>query len=133
MSFNEDVDRLRHRLSDLLAMGLLDDASKGTYELTLLQVMNESERQRQTCIKRADSLKMQAATAEGQAAAFSMISSIVNNVVNSLVRKSEKATEEEEMLAAEKLEREVAKAKEVKSKKTTSRKKRTSKASKVSK
>lgn len=128
MSFNEDVDRLRKKLADVVSMGLVNEESKGTYELTLLQVMNESERQRQTCIKRADSLKMQAATAEGQAAAFSMISSIINNVVNSLVRSSEKAAEEEEAMAADKAEH-AAEVKEVK-KPTTRRKKRASKASK---
>ncbi len=110
MGINEDVIALRQKMAEAVRSGFIDEGNKGTYEMTLLQIMNEAERQRQNCAKRAETLKMQAATAEGQSAAFGMISSIVNSIVNSMVKKTIKNTEEEEEL--KKQEEEANKEKE---------------------
>jgi hypothetical protein len=102
MGINEEILRLRLKMSEAVDVGFMNEESKGTYEMVLLQIMNESDRQRLNCTNRAEQLKMQAATAEGQAAAFSMISSIVNNVFGSMVGKTAKMLEEEKMLSADK-------------------------------
>lgn len=101
---NEEIDRLRKKMVEAMRVGFMDEEQCGTYETTLLQIMAEADRQRRNCINRAEQLKMQAATAEGQGAAFSMISSIVNNVVASMVRKTVQMESEEKELAAQEAE-----------------------------
>jgi len=96
---NEEILRLRKKMIQAVEAGFLDEENKGTYEMSMLQIMNEADRQRRNCLNRSEQLKMQAATAEGQAAAFSMLSSIVNNVVSSMVNKTIKMAEEEKELA----------------------------------
>ncbi len=133
MSINEDIVALRKKMVEAVRIGFLDEETKGTYEMTLLQIMNESDRQRRNCANRAEQLKMQAATAEGQAAAFGMISSIINNVVGSMVGKTaqmlqeEKELAEREAAAKAEAEAEVEAAKTAKKKTTrkTTRKTRT--------
>lgn len=92
---NEEIARLRSKMIEAIRVGFLDKESCATFEVALMQIMGESDRQRRNCVNRADQLKMQAATAEGQGAAFGMISSIINNVVAAMIRKTEQASEEE--------------------------------------
>jgi hypothetical protein len=115
---NEEIDRLRKKMHEAIRIGFMDEEQCGTYEMTLLQIMSEADRQRRNCINRADQLKMQAATAEGQGAAFGMISSIINNVVASLIHKTTQMAEEEKQLAEQE-----AKANEEEEKPTVAKKK----------
>jgi len=101
---NEEIDRLRKKMIEAIRVGFLDEEQCGTYEMTLLQIMTEADRQRRNCLNRAEQLKMQVATAEGQGAAFGMISSIINNVVASMVRKTSQMEEEAKMLAEQEAE-----------------------------
>ena len=67
MGINEEIVALRTKMVEAVRVGFFDEETKGTYEMTRLQVMNEADRQRRNCANRAEQLKMQAATAEGQA------------------------------------------------------------------
>ena len=69
MSYGEDILKLRARIGDAMLSGALDP-SKETLEAVLIQIMNDAERNRQNTIGQAETLRKQAATLDGQAAAF---------------------------------------------------------------
>ena len=98
MAYAEDILKLRKRINDALEKNVISGEVKDFYEATLLEIMNDAERQRQNCLNQADTLKRQAAIAEGQAAAFSMISSIVYNVINGYVVQAEKREKEDKII-----------------------------------
>lgn len=101
---NEEILRLRRRVKDLLALGYMTEESGGTYEQTLLQIWQEADRGRQNCLNQAETLKRQAAAAEAQAGAFTLMSSILFNVVNGFVEAGNKRLREDaEREAEEKL------------------------------
>jgi len=102
MSYQEDLNKLRKRIIDAVEQEVLDPKLREFYEATMIQIMNESERQRQTCVQQAETLRRQAATLDGQASAFAMQSSIVYNVLNSFVLMAEKQIAEEKIREAQK-------------------------------
>ena len=108
MAYAEDLIKLRKRVSDALSLGVVDDAAKDLYEATLIQVMNEAEKQRQACVARAEDMRRQAAIADGQSHAFSQVSSIVYSVINGFVFAAEKQKREEQEFAAESAEKQAA-------------------------
>lgn len=87
--------KLRKRLSDLLGKGLVSSDAFGMYQQTILQLHQECERRRQTCLGQAETLKRQAAAAESQAHAFSAMASIIFSVVNGYVELEERRAREE--------------------------------------
>lgn len=98
---NEEILRLRRRVKDLLGLGYMTEESGGTYEQTILQVWQEADRGRINCLQQAETLKRQAAAAEAQAGAFTMVSSILYNVVNGFVEAGNKRLREEAERQAE--------------------------------
>lgn len=90
MSYAEDLIKLRKRVLDAVALGVVDGNLKDFYEATLLQIMNESERQRQHCLSQAETLRKQASVLDGQAQAFSSMSSVVYNVLNAYIVQAER-------------------------------------------
>jgi predicted sugar kinase len=106
MGHTEDLLKLRKRVLDAVGAGIIDNNLKEFYEATLLQILNESERQRQVCVTQAENLMKQAAVANGQAAAFSSIGSIIFGVLNGYIVAQERAIREEEARAAEQAEKE---------------------------
>lgn len=109
MAYADDLVRLRKRMVDALNVGVLDSNSKDLYEATLIQIMNEAEKQRQVCVSRADELRRQAAIADGQSHAFTQVSSIVYSVINGFISVTEKQRQEELERADEMAEKEAAK------------------------
>lgn len=95
MSYAEDLIKLRKRLLDAISVGLIDPSQKDFFEASLIQMMNDSEKNKQNCLATAENLKKQAAIAEGQAQAFASMSSIIYNVIHSLILQSEKNKEDE--------------------------------------
>jgi len=106
MAYAEDLVKLRKRILDALTHDVVDDKSKDLYEATLIQIMNESEKQRQACVARAEELRRQAGVADGQSHAFSQMSSIIYNVLNGYVMAAERQKREEAARAAEMAEKE---------------------------
>ena len=96
MTMATDLVNLRKRVSDAVRLGVVDDANKEIYEATLIQILNESERQRIRCSNLVEEFKRKAAQAEAQASAYSQVSSIIYNVINGYVLLAEKANQEEE-------------------------------------
>lgn len=91
MSYAEDLVKIRKRVLDAVALGVVDSQLKDFYEATLLQIMNESERQRQHCTAQAEQLRKQASVLDGQASAYSAVSSVVYNVLNGYIVQAERS------------------------------------------
>jgi hypothetical protein len=103
-TYYENIAKLRARVSDAVRKGLVDLNGKQFLEATLIQIMNDAEKNRQNCLTQAENLRRQANTFEGQAGAFASISSIVFNVINGFVAVAERDEEERAAQAAEKAE-----------------------------
>lgn len=108
MAYNEDLIKLRQKMFEAFNQGLVN---KDFMEATLIQVMNEAEKNRQNCVTTADNLRKQAATVDGQAHAFASLSSIVCNVLNSFIVQAEKAKQEEVRMQEEQKEKDEYKKK----------------------
>lgn len=91
----DDLVRLRTKILELHQMGALHPQSFGTYQQTLLQVYNEANRQRISCRNRANEFRKQADGLDQQANAYSMMGSILFNVVNGYVEIEQKRLREE--------------------------------------
>jgi hypothetical protein len=99
MSFAEDIIKLRQRVGDAVKRGLVS-SDKDLFEASLIQIMNDAEKNRQNCVAQAENLRKQASLFDGQAGAFASVSSIVYNVFNGFVLADER--DEAARLAAEK-------------------------------
>lgn len=119
-SHAEHLLMLRSKIREAFQHQLLNPANTDIFESTLIQILNSSEQQRQRCINQADSLKKQAATLEGQASAYSMVGSLIYNVLNGYVTLAQKDIEERE--ESKKEEQEDLEAEKETSKKKTRKK-----------
>lgn len=108
MSYAEEVLKLRKKLIDAVTAGVVDANSKTTIEAFLIQIMNESEKNRQQCMSQAEELKKRASSIEGQAAGFTAVGSIVYNVINGFIQAAERDRKERERLAQEEAEKQAA-------------------------
>jgi hypothetical protein len=110
MNHEEQLLKIRKRTADALKIGMLDESHHGIYQATLIQLLNECEKGRQSQQSAVENLKRQIAVAEGQMHAYSMMGSIVFNVLDSLVRGTEKTAKEiaERQAEHEKLTQEAA-------------------------
>ena len=104
MAFAEDIVKLRKRVQDAVAKGIVSADGKNFLEANLIQIMNDAERNRQNCLTQAENLRRQASTFEGQAGAFASVSSIVYNVLNGFVIAAERDEAERAAQEAEKAE-----------------------------
>lgn len=94
MNEADDFLRVRTRLLDLQRTGLLNPEAFPTYQQTILQIWQESERRRVTLMNHAATLRTQAAAAEAQANAFTSMASILYNVINGYVELEQKRIHE---------------------------------------
>jgi len=113
MTYSEDIIKLRKRVLDAVAVGVVDSNLKDFYEATLLQIMNESERQRQNAVAQAETLRKQAAVCDGQASGYSAMSSMVYNVLNAYIVQAERTQAQEAEQAAKRAEEQAFQAPEV--------------------
>lgn len=95
MNYAEEIVNLRKRILDAVNAGVVDPQFKDFYEATLLQILNESERQRQACTARAEDLRRQASVLDGQTNAFAQLGSIIYAVLNGYIKATERAHAEE--------------------------------------
>jgi hypothetical protein len=102
----QQLVKLRQRILDLQKLDPMDPTAFGTYQQTLLQILNEAERRRQSCLKQAASLEQQAASARSQASAFQTMGSVMYSVVNGFAVAEEKRVLEETQREAEKKQEE---------------------------
>lgn len=102
MNQQEQLNNIKQRVDVALKLGILDEKSRGLYESTLIQIMNDAERQRIRCNQLASDFKTKAAQAEAQANAYSQMSSVVWAVLNGFVNAAEQNNEEIKELKEEK-------------------------------
>ena len=105
MSFTEDLFKLRQKFQDALTKGVVSEDGKDIFEATLIQVLNDAEKNRQNCVSQSENLRRQASVFDGQASAFASVSSIVYNVLNGFVIMAERAEQEKLEQEKESLER----------------------------
>src|ERR1700690_64694 len=103
MSYAEDILKLRKRVSEAVAKGVVNQDGKDFLEATLIQIMNDAEKNRQNCLTQAENLRRQAGVFDGQSGAFASVVSIVYNVLNGFVTVAEKEEEERQKLEEEKV------------------------------
>src|SRR5579885_2256319 len=103
MAFGEDIIKLRQRVQDAIKKGVVSQDGKEIFEATLIQIMNDAERNRQNCLTQAENLRRQASVFDGQAGAFASVSSIVYNVLNGFVTAAEREEAERQRLEEERL------------------------------
>lgn len=98
MSYAEDLLKLRRRVADAVSKGVVGEEGKDFFEATLIQIMNDAERNRQNCVTSAENLRRQAATMDGQANGFSSVSSIIYNVINGFVDAADRDEAERKLM-----------------------------------
>ena len=98
MSYAEDLLKLRQRVADAVSKGVVGEEGKDFFEATLIQIMNDAERNRQNCVTSAENLRRQAATMDGQANGFSSVSSIIYNVINGFVDAADRDEAERKLM-----------------------------------
>jgi hypothetical protein len=103
MAFGEDILKLRQRVQDAIRSGVVAQDGKEIFEATLIQIMNDAERNRQNCVTQAENLRRQASVFDGQAGAFASVSSIIYNVLNGFVTLAEKDEEDRKRAEEERL------------------------------
>lgn len=106
MSYDEEMIKIRQKLLDAQKVGLINGDTSGVYQQTILQIHQEAERRKQSCLQQAETLLRQSQAAQAQGAAFGMIGSILYNIIDNFVIAQSRAIEEEKRLAEEKLEKE---------------------------
>lgn len=92
-SYEETLVRLKKEFLDAQRLEI-DGVSSGNFQQTALQLIQECERRRQDCVKQAEQLRMQAHAAESQSHAFSIVGSIMVNIVHGFVSNEERSRDE---------------------------------------
>lgn len=92
MENGEALVRLRNRMVDALKTGVVDEKHHGLVQQILLQIMNDAERQRQSCLSQVEAFKNQIVMAQGQANGYSAIASIVYGTIDGFIKQTERAT-----------------------------------------
>ncbi len=102
MNYAEQVVNLRKKILEAVSSEVIDPQFKDFYEATLLQIMNETERQRQSCVSRAEDLRRQASVLDGQSQSFQQLGSIIHAVLNGYIKAAERSKAEEMVRQLEK-------------------------------
>lgn len=92
----DDMQRIRDRFSELMSS---TDLTPQLMEASLLGIVGECQKLRQKELKGAENLERQANASRAKAEGFSLMASIVYNVVNGFAIGAEKMKAEEEELA----------------------------------
>jgi hypothetical protein len=102
---NEELLRLRKRVTDLLKLGA---ATPETFAQSILQIWQETERHRQNSMEQAEDHLRKYHALVAQAQGFAMQSSILYSVINGYATIEERKAQEMADRAAEKAESEPA-------------------------
>lgn len=94
MAHQEDILKLRARFEDAIKLGMYAGSSDLVLA-TLISILNDAERERTRNQEIAQKFREQAYQSEGRAHAFSLVGSMVYNVLNGFIAKSEQASVEE--------------------------------------
>jgi hypothetical protein len=92
---------LRTKMNELLSLGIATPEGFGLYQQTIMQLLQEFEKRKQSCFSQAQQLKTQAAAVESQGHAFSACGSVVFNIVSGYIELEQKRIREEQERKAE--------------------------------
>ena len=134
---NDILLDLRSKFRDATTRGTLSGDQRAIFELTMIQILNEAEEQRQKCLKLQADHERDAARAGAQANSFNMIQNIVSTVFGNVIDKvqeAEGADEEDDLEDDERTPEEIealkaltARQDEARAKRSKTSKKKTSK------
>lgn len=93
---------LRNKFREATSIGILSGEQKAIFELTMISILNESEEQRQRCLKLKQQHEREAARAEAQAASFQTTQNLIYTVFGSIIGKIKQSQAEVEEAQAEK-------------------------------
>lgn len=102
----EQILALRKRLNEAVEAGAVDKSAAEVVQQTLLQIVNEAERARQSCEASVARLHEQIAMSKGKAEGFTQVSSIAMAVLGAMISNAERSAAEEVRLREERAERE---------------------------
>ncbi len=88
---NEELIRLRRRIGDLMRLGA---ATPETYLQTVMQLFQEGERRRQSCLTEAEDHLRKHAALVAQAHGYSAMTSILYSIINGFATLEEKRLQE---------------------------------------
>lgn len=100
-NYAEELSKIRRRVRDAVSVGIVKN-DNAIFEATLIQIMNEAEKNRQRCCQLQETARTQLHKAEAQEQAFMQVISIVYAVLNGFVVGAERQIQEEEELKKEK-------------------------------
>lgn len=98
---DQELLRLRRRIGDLMRLGV---ATPDTYFQTVMQLFQEAERRRQTCMNEAEDHLRKHHALVAQAHGFSAVSSILYSIINGFASLEERRLQEMADRAKEKAE-----------------------------
>jgi hypothetical protein len=92
---NSDIFlNLREKFREAACKGILTGDQKTIFELTMVQILNEAESQRQKCLKIQADHEREAANAAVQANSFAVIQDVILNVFTNVISKVQDSEEE---------------------------------------
>lgn len=96
-----ELVRLRQRFLDLQKLGALSPETFGMFQQSFMEVYQEAERRRQSCLHQVTTLEKQIAQARAEASAFSVMSSILYSIVDGHIGIETRRIREAESRAAQ--------------------------------
>jgi len=94
---------LRGKFRDAARAGVLSGDQKAVFELTLVQIINEAEKERQKCLRLKSDFEIKAAQAEAQASSFNAMQNIIHSTFGNVIDKVKSIDDPEEKEVQEEL------------------------------
>ena len=94
---------LRVKFRDAANAGVLSGDQKAVFELTLVQILNEAEKERQNCLRLKNDYEIKAAQVQAQASSFSAMQNIVYSTFGNIIDKVKSIDDPEEKEVQEEL------------------------------
>lgn len=101
MGYKEELQRLRRQMIQAVQLGVIG-SDKDIFETTLVQIMNEAEKQRARTSQLKEGFRKQLAQAEAQEMAYDQMIAMVTAVLGGFVSKAQTMIEEERERTREK-------------------------------
>jgi hypothetical protein len=100
----EALIKVRQAITELVGAGILSEPAAEQVQVTLLQLLNETERNKQKAQRAVEALQRQIAVAEGEIHAWSSVSSVVQDLLNTHLLRARAVAAEEAKRKAEEAE-----------------------------
>lgn len=101
MGFNEDLIKLRAKLVEAVRLGVVEGEGADIYQATLINVLAESEKRRQECVKEMERLRGLLTNMEGQERAFGQVGYLLFQIIDGYIVAAQKSAREEAAMKEE--------------------------------